>query len=48
MKKARSIKVFVCGVDYQHEIGQAADGNKVFPSIGAIQKHMSCVNDGWI
>jgi hypothetical protein len=33
---------FMCATDWQYEIGNAADGNKVFPSVRALKEHMTC------
>jgi hypothetical protein len=30
---------FMCLIDWQHEIGQASDGNKVYPSLDALKRH---------
>lgn len=34
--------VYIDLVDWQHELGHASDGNKVFPSIEDLKKHRSC------
>jgi hypothetical protein len=34
-------KVYVCGVDWQHEIGEAPDVI-VYPSIESLKKHRTC------
>lgn len=41
-KEARSVKGFMCGVDWDFEIGHAADGNRVYPSISALKKYSKC------
>jgi len=40
--KKKSIKVYACGIDFQHEIGNASDGNKIYPSIDALKEHAKC------
>jgi hypothetical protein len=40
--KYKNIVVYVDGVDYEHEIGEASDGNKIFPSIKALQENNRC------
>jgi hypothetical protein len=32
------VRGFMCAIDWQHEIGNAADGNKVYPSVAALKK----------
>jgi len=34
--------VYVCGVDWQHELGEASGGNKVYPSVEDLKRHVSC------
>jgi len=38
----KSFKVYVCGVDFQHEIGNASDGNTIYPSVAALKAHAKC------
>lgn len=40
--KKKKIIVYVDGVDWQHEIGEASDGNKVYPSINCLKKYSRC------
>lgn len=40
--KNKEVTVYLDGVDFQHEIGEASDGNKVYPSIKDLQSHNSC------
>jgi hypothetical protein len=41
-KKPKKIKVFVDGVDWQHEIGDAIDGNTVYPDVDSLKKYNTC------
>jgi len=36
---------FMCLTDWEHEIGHATDGNKVYPSLKALKEHMRCWNE---
>lgn len=36
---------FMCAVDYQHELGEAAGGNVVYPSIGEVKEHRKCTDE---
>jgi len=38
----RTEKVYMCGVDWQHEIGAAMGGNTVHPSVEDLKKHRKC------
>lgn len=40
------MKVYLCGVSYQHELGEAADGVTVYPSMPSIKKYDTCSNSG--
>jgi hypothetical protein len=33
---------YMCGVDFDTELGLNADGNRVFPSVKALKRAMSC------
>lgn len=33
---------YIDGVDWQHELGEAADGTKLYPSLKAIKKFNPC------
>lgn len=39
------VKGFMCMIDWQYELGAAADGNKVYPSIKALKEAHSCAED---
>lgn len=41
MKSTETKKVYVCGVDWHHEIGEAPDVI-VYPSVKALKKRRSC------
>jgi hypothetical protein len=40
-KSPRVVKVYTCGVDWQHEIGEVSD-MIVYPSVASLKKHRSC------
>lgn len=33
---------YMCAIDWSCELGMAADGNRVYPSIEALKKHHTC------
>ncbi len=33
------VRGYMCAIDWEHEIGNASDGNKVYPSVEALKKH---------
>lgn len=41
-KKPKKVTVFLDGVDWQHEIGEASDGNKVYPGVDSLKEHNRC------
>jgi hypothetical protein len=41
--KKRIVIGYMDKVDWDYELGQALDGNKVFPSIDALKKYKPCV-----
>lgn len=40
-KQTKTIEVFVCGVDWQHEIGEAGD-NILYEKLDRLRHHQSC------
>lgn len=40
-KKIRKVKVYVCGVDWQHEIGEASDV-KMYASVADLKRSRTC------
>lgn len=38
----KKITVYVDGTDWLWEVGEASDGNKVFPSIEALKEYSKC------
>ena len=40
--KIKKVKVYLDGVDFEHEIGHAADGNKVYPSVVDLKEYNRC------
>jgi hypothetical protein len=41
-KKPREVEVYLCGIDYQHEIGEASDGNTVYPGVNSLKENHIC------
>ncbi len=44
-ERVRTIKGYMCGVDWQHELGEAMGGNVVYPSVDDLKKHRKCVKN---
>jgi hypothetical protein len=44
MKKEsyRAIVGYMCGVDWQHELGEASGGNRVYASLADLKHHCKC------
>lgn len=40
--KDGNVYVYIDGVDWQHEIGCALGGNRVYPSIKDLKEHSKC------
>lgn len=40
--KSKPITAFMDKVDYDEELGQASDGNKMFPSEASLRRHKPC------
>jgi len=40
--KKRTVIGYMDKVDFDHELGEAIDGNKVFPSVEALRKYKPC------
>ena len=38
----KTITVYTCGVDYQHELGEAYPFTEVYPSIEALKEQRNC------
>jgi hypothetical protein len=38
----KKMDLYICGVDWQHELGQAADGTLFYPSIESLKKYSPC------
>ena len=38
----KTLKLYMCMIDWQHELGEAADGTLVYPSLRALQKYHAC------
>jgi hypothetical protein len=41
----RTVDGYMCKTDWECELGNAYDGNKVFPSIKALKEHYRCVDE---
>lgn len=41
----RRVRGFMCGVDWQHELGAADDGTRVYPSEGSLRDHLKCADE---
>ena len=41
----RTITGYMCKIDFDFELGAAADGNKVYPSVNALSKGHDCADD---
>lgn len=39
------IKGYMCATDWHHELGHAHDGNKVYPSVKAIKRELTCTDE---
>ena len=37
-----TVRGYMCLVDWEYEIGHASDGNRVYPSLHALQEHHDC------
>jgi hypothetical protein len=33
---------YMCGVDFQHELGEASDGNIIYPSVNNLKQNKPC------
>jgi len=40
----RAIPGWMCAVDFVYELGEAADGNKIYPSEEDLRKYHDCVD----
>ena len=38
----KKMTMYICGVDWQHELFEAGDGTKFYPSIEDLKKYRSC------
>lgn len=38
----KTLKLYMCMIDWQHELGEAADGTLMYPSLKALQKYHDC------
>ena len=42
MGKNKPIEGFMCGIDFQHELGEASGGNVVYPSLKDAETNLPC------
>ena len=42
MTKNTKVFGYMCGVDFQHELGEASGGNLVYPSLADLKHHAKC------
>ncbi len=42
MTKLKTKKVYVCGVDWQHELGEVSDYTKVYSTVEDLKRQRSC------
>ena len=45
MSEEEAVRGFMCRIDWDHEIGHAADGNRVYPSVRALKEFHNCAED---
>lgn len=38
----KTYTMYIDGVDWQYELGEASDGTKLYPSLSCIKKHTKC------
>ena len=43
--KPREVEVYLDGTDWRYEVGEAADGNKVYPSVDCLKEESKCWNE---
>ena len=36
---------YMCRIDWEYELGAASDGDRVYPSLKALQHHRKCVSE---
>lgn len=41
-KKVKTVKVYMCAIDWQHELGEVSDYTKVYSSPQALKAQHSC------
>jgi hypothetical protein len=39
------LELFLCGVDWQHELGEASGGTRFYGSLADIERHRGCVTE---
>jgi len=42
MNLNEEVRFYMCGVDWQYELGKAADGTILYPSVNSLKKYRSC------
>jgi hypothetical protein len=38
----KTVTVYMCGTDWQWEVGEASDGNKIYPSVDELLEYCKC------
>lgn len=38
----KKMTLYLCGVDWQHELGEASDGTKLYPNLESIKHYRKC------
>ena len=38
----RQMTLYLCGVDWQHELGEAADGTTFYPNLESLKHYRKC------
>lgn len=45
LAEGKSVLGFMCRTDFDHELGEAADGVRVYPSAATLREHRPCVTE---
>lgn len=44
--KNKEIEVYLDKIDWDHEVGEAPDGNRIYPSVVDLKREQTCVVNG--